>query len=164
MISKAMCKMINEQINRELYSAYLYQAMGSHSSHEGLNGFAAWFGQQAREEAGHAFKFYHYLLEQGARVEWKAIDAPPVSFKSPLAMFEEVLKHEQFITKSIHDLAELALKEKDFATQIALQWFISEQVEEEAAAQGTLAKVRMVGTDSRGLYMVDKELGARQAK
>jgi ferritin len=164
MISKSMCSEINEQLNRELYSAYLYQAMSSQSAHEGLSGFAAWFSQQAREEAGHAFKFYNYVLGQDARVELKAIDAPPASFKSPLAMFEETLKHEKLITRSISSLVELAVKEKDYATQIFLQWFVTEQVEEESTVQGVLAKIRLVGTDARGLYLVDRELGARQAR
>lgn len=164
MISKNMARALNEQLNRELYSAYLYQAMGAHSAHEGLGGFAGWFGTQAREEAGHAFKFYGYILGQDARVELKAIDAPPTTFKSPLAMFEQTLKHEQFVTRSILDLVELAVKEKDYATQIFLQWFVTEQVEEESVAQGVLAKIRLVGTDARGLYLVDREMGARQAK
>ncbi|MDZ4199670.1 MAG: ferritin [Kiritimatiellia bacterium] len=163
MISKTMTRALNEQINRELFSAYLYQAMSSQSAHEGNNGFATWFRIQAQEEAGHALKFYKYLQDQGAKVEWKAIAAPPATFKSPLAMVEAVLEHERFITASIRELVDLALKEKDYATQIMLQWFVTEQIEEESAAENVLNKVRLLGGEARGLYLLDKELGARQA-
>ncbi len=163
MISQNMSDAINLQINRELYSAYLYQAMSTHCAHEGLPGFSAWLSAQAREEAGHAFKFHGYLLEQGARPVWKAIEEPPSVFESPVEMFAAVLKHEQFVTGSIRDLMDLALAEKDYATQIMLQWFVSEQVEEESTAQEVLDKVRKLAGDDRGLYLLDRELGQRQA-
>lgn len=162
MITQDMTDALNEQIHRELYSAYLYQAMGSHFAHEGLDGFASWFGIQAREEAGHAFRIHGYLVEQGARVEWKAIEAPPAAFDAPESVFEAVLEHERFVTRSIHELMERAVREKDYATQVMLQWFVTEQVEEEATAESLLEKARRIGGDGRGLYLLDKELGARQ--
>lgn len=163
MISKKMAEAINEQVNRELYSAYLYQAMSSHFAREGYKGFASWLSAQSREEAGHAFKFYQHLVDRGAQAVWKAIDAPPASFKSPLDVFEAVLTHEQFVTRSIHGIVDLAVQEKDYATQNLLQWFVTEQVEEEGTAEEILSKIRRLGSDERGLYLLDKELGFRKA-
>jgi ferritin len=162
MISKKMTAALNGQINKELYSSFLYLAMSAVSRRQNLNGMAQWLMLQAKEEYGHAMKFYGYMEEQGATIELKAIDAPPVEHGAPAKMFGEILKHEQFITRSIHELMKLAVKEEDFATQILLQWFVKEQVEEEAAAADVLAKLEMVGAEARGLYIVDRELGQRQ--
>ena len=162
MISAKMTSALNEQINREMYSSYLYLAMSAHCRSEGLNGFAGWLGIQAREEYGHAMKILKFLEERGARVELKTIKAPPARFASPVKIFEDVLAHEKFITDSINDLMELAVKEKDFASQVELQWFVKEQVEEESVAADILNKLHLVGSDPRGLFMVDRELGARQ--
>jgi len=161
MISKKMSKSLNEQINKELYSAYLYLSMSAYAENENLKGTAHWMALQAKEETGHAMKFYKYLLEQGARVELQAIERPPVEFKSLRQLFEETLKHERKVTASIHALTKLAKDEQDYATEIALQWFVSEQVEEEANVEEILAKLNMVGADTRGIYLLDRELGAR---
>jgi ferritin len=164
MISKKMSAAINEQINKELYSAYLYLAMAAQAEALNLPGFAAWFGVQAKEEVGHAMKFFKYLVEQGARVELDGIAKPPVSFKSPGDMFEKTLEHERKVTASIHALMDLAIKENDHATQSFLRWYVDEQVEEEANASAIVAKLEMIGADAGpALLMLDHELGARKA-
>lgn len=164
MISKKMSAAINEQINKELYSAYLYLAMAAQSEAMNLSGFAAWFSVQAKEEVEHAMKFFEYLVEQGARVELEAIAQPPISFKSPVDMFEKTLEHERKVTASIHALMDLAIKENDHATQSFLRWYVDEQVEEEANASAILAKLEMIGpAGGAALLMLDHELGARKA-
>ncbi len=164
MIGKKMTAALNEQINKELYSAYLYLAMSAQAEEQNLSGFASWFRVQAGEEVEHAMKFFKYLTEQGARVVLDAIAKPPVSFKSPADMFEETLKHEQKVTASIHALVDLAIKENDHATQSFLKWFVDEQVEEEANAADIVAKLRILGKDSGGaLLMLDHQLGQRKA-
>lgn len=161
MISRKMMTSLNEQINRELYSSYLYLAMAAYCQAEGMSGMAKWLVAQAEEERGHAKKMYHYLQEQGARVALKAIAEPPAEFGSPRQVFEETLKHERKITAWIHELMEQAMREKDFATQGLLQWFVNEQVEEESIAADIVAKFKLVGSDARGLYWLDRELGQR---
>ena len=161
MISKKMEAALNEQLNKEMYSAYLYMSMSAYSTHIGLKGFANWFMVQYQEEMMHAMKFYNYINDQGGRVMLIAIDAPPTAFESPLDMFEKTLKHEQFVTKRINDLVDLAIKEKDHATNIFLQWFITEQIEEEANDNDVIAKLKLVGKKGDALLMVDKELSMR---
>lgn len=161
MISNKMAKALNEQINKEMYSAYLYMSMSAHCTHLGMDGFANWFMVQYQEENMHAMKFYDYLNSQGAKVTLEAIEKPPVDFGTMLEMFEATLQHEQFVTKSINDLVDLAIKEKDHATKIFLQWFVTEQVEEEANDNAIIAKLKMVGESKNGLFMIDKELGTR---
>ena len=161
MISKKMEAALNEQLNKEMYSAYLYMSMSTHSTHIGLKGFANWFMVQYQEEMMHAMRFYNYINDQGGRVMLVAIDAPPTEFESPLDMFEKTLKHEQFVTKRINDLVDLAIKEKDHATNIFLQWFITEQIEEEANDNDVIAKLKLVGKKGDALLMLDKELAAR---
>jgi len=161
MISKKMAKALNEQINKEIYSAYLYLAMSSYSDSIGLKGFANWFMVQYKEEMEHAMRFYHYVQEQGEQVKLMAIDKPPATFTSPLSMLRKTLEHEKYVTKRIHALVDLAIKEKDHATQIALQWFVTEQVEEEASAGEILDKLKLVGKQASGLFMIDKDLSAR---
>jgi ferritin len=162
-ISKKAAKAINEQITKEFYSAYLYLSMSAHCEYAGLKGFANWSRVQYSEELGHGMKFIEYLNDQGARVELAAIRQPPVDFKSPLGLFELSLKHEQFVTRSIHDLVDLAIKEKDYATQNMLKWFVDEQVEEEANAQAIIGMLKHGGQTGVALFMVDKELGQRKA-
>lgn len=162
MISKKMTAALNGQINKELYSSFLYLAMSAYIRRQNLNGMAQWLMLQAKEEYGHAMKIYGYLEEQGAEIELKTIDAPPADHGAPVKMFEKIFEHEQFITRSIHAIMKQAVKEDDFATQILLQWFVKEQVEEESAAADVLARLQMVGSDARGLYIVDRELGQRQ--
>jgi len=161
MLSDKMQKAINDQINAELYSAYMYLSMSAWFESRNLNGFGNWMRVQYQEETFHAMKFYDYVLERGGTVTLAAIDAPPTEWKSPAHVFEETLKHEQKVTSLIHDLAMLAKDEKDLASDIMLQWYVTEQVEEEANADAILQKVKMVGESGNGLFMLDKELAAR---
>ena len=161
MLNKKMQDALNEQINKEMYSAYLYMAMSAHSTNIGLPGFANWFMVQYKEEMEHAMRIYNYIQEQGNAVKLKLIEEPPNTFKDPMDMFKKTLEHEQFITKSIHDLVALARKENDYATEIFLQWFVTEQIEEEANDNEIIDKLKMVGNKGNGLYMVDRELAQR---
>jgi ferritin len=164
MISTTMRDAINKQINKELSSAYLYLAMSAEAEIKGYKGTAKWFQAQFQEEMGHAMKFKGYLLEQGAEVDLAAIAKPAVGFKTVLAMFEATLKHEKFITSSINALMDLAVKEKDYASQILLQWYITEQVEEEANDNEIIGMLKMAGTSTGALLMLDKQLGKRELK
>lgn len=164
MITKKMEKAINKQINNELYSAYLYLAMSADATLKGYRGSATWFFVQYQEETGHATKFYKYLLDQGATVELDAIAKPQAEFKGLLDMFETTLKHEQSVTKAIHGLMDLAVAEKDYATQGLLQWYVTEQVEEEANGAEILGMLKMAGTSAGTLLMIDKQLGKRVFK
>ncbi|WP_407355897.1 ferritin [Methanolobus sp. WCC5] len=161
MLSEKMTEALNGQINKEMYSAYLYMDMSAHCTYEGLGGFANWFMVQYQEEMSHAMKIYDYINEQGGKVVLHAIEKPPGNFGTPLEMFEATLKHEQFITKSIHELVDLAYEEKDYATQIFLQWFVTEQIEEEANDNELIAKLKLVGNDGNGIFMLDRELETR---
>lgn len=164
MITKKMEKAINRQINNELYSSYLYLAMSADATMKGYRGAGAWFHVQYQEELGHAMKFYKYLLEQNAAVELEAIAKPKLDAKGLLEMFDATLKHEQAVTKSIHGLMDLAVEEKDYATQGLLQWYVSEQVEEEASVMEILGMLKMAGTSAGTLLMIDKQLGKRASK
>ena len=136
--------------------------MSSYCQRENLGGFASWLAFQSKEEYGHAMKLHQYLQEQGAVVEFKAIEAPPTDYGTILKLFAEIQSHEQFITRAINGLMDLAVKESDYATQGMLQWFIKEQVEEEANVGSVHARVKMTGGEPRGLLIVDRELAARQ--
>ncbi|MBN1269884.1 MAG: ferritin [Kiritimatiellae bacterium] len=163
MISKKMADAINHQINEELASAYIYLAAASYLASEGYVGAAQWMKAQTREEVEHAMKFFKYLESQGVQPIMKSIAAPPASFKGIKGVFETALKHEQHITGCINKLMDQAKKEGDHATEIMLQWFVSEQVEEEEHANEILTQLNMVG-DSRGqLFMLDHRLGKRTA-
>jgi len=164
MIGKKIEKALNEQINREMYSAYLYMAMSAYSESIGLKGFANWFMVQYHEEMLHAMKIYEYIHRQGGRVKLMAVKEPPSDFDSALDMFEKTLAHEKFITKSINNLVDLAIAEKDHATHIFLQWYVTEQIEEEENDNDIIAKLKLVGTGAEGqsgLFLIDKELDAR---
>jgi ferritin len=161
MINKKLEKALNEQINKEMYSAYLYMSMSAYSTNIGLNGFANWFMVQYQEEMEHAMRIYNYINNHGGKVIFKAIDEPQTTFKDPLDMFTKTLKHEKFVTKSINELMNLAVSEKDHATQIFLQWFVTEQIEEEANDNEILDKLNLIGNQGNGVYMIDKELGQR---
>ena len=161
MLSKKMEKALNEQINKEMYSAYLYMAMSADTTHKGLAGFANWFMVQYQEEMEHAMRIYNYINEQGGKVKLEAIEKPPSSFNDPLDMFKKTLEHEQFITKSIHELVSLARKENDYATEIFLQWFVTEQIEEEANDNEIIDKLEMIGNKGNGIYLIDRELAQR---
>lgn len=161
MLGEKMANGLNGQINKEMYSAYLYMSMSTYANVLGLKGFANWFMVQYHEEMLHAMKIYEYVTRQGSNVVLKEIAQPPSEWKSPLDMFEQTLKHEQFITKSINDLVEVAIAEKDHATQIFLQWYVSEQVEEEENDNDIIAELKMIGDSKPGLLMMDKELATR---
>jgi ferritin len=161
MINQKLEKALNEQINKEMYSAYLYMSMSAYSTNIGLNGFSNWFMVQYHEEMEHAMRIYNYINDHGGKVILKAIDEPPTTFKDPLDMFNKTLKHEKFVTKLINELMDLAISEKDHATQIFLQWFVTEQIEEEANDNEILDKLNLIGKQGNGIYLIDKELGQR---
>jgi ferritin len=161
MLSKEMVQALNKQLNNEIYSAYLYLSMSSFTTFIGLKGAANWFMVQYQEEMTHAMKFYDYINSQGEHAQLDAIAAPPAEFGTLLSMFEQTLKHEQFITRCINDLMDQAVQEKDHATQIFLQWFVTEQIEEEGNDNDIIAKLRLVGDSAHGLMMVDRDLAAR---
>jgi ferritin len=160
-LSDRMTGALNEQINKEIYSAYLYLSMSAYSTFIGMKGFANWFMVQYREEMVHAMKIYDYINDQGGKVKLLAVAQPPTEFGSPLEMFEKTLEHEKFVTKCINDLVDLAIKEKDHASNIFLQWFVTEQIEEEANDNEIISKLKLVGKEGKGLFMIDKELAAR---
>lgn len=161
MISKKIQDALNGQINAELYSAYLYLSMSSYFSSINLMGFANWMRVQALEEQTHAAKFFDFIISRGGRAELKLIDGPPIDFKSSMTVFEDTLKHEQKVTGLINNLVNLAVDEKDHATNIFLQWFVTEQIEEESNAEGLIQKLKLIGEGGNGLFMLDAELAAR---
>lgn len=162
MLSKKMLESLNEQINKEIYSAYFYLGMSAYAASTGLNGFANWFYTQWKEELGHAKRIFDYVHRQGARVTLKAIDAPPQDFSSGADLFEKTLAHEKKVTGLIHNLVNLAKEESDLATEDFLQWFVKEQVEEEATPAGILKKIKNAGSEEKGLSEVDVQLAARK--
>jgi len=164
MLSKPMQEALNEQIRHEINSAYLYLAMSMHSSSIGLGGFASWLRVQWQEELGHAMKLSEIVLDRGGRVTLQAVDKPPAEFKSPVDIFQQVLAHEQKVTALINRLYEVALKENDYATQVEVQWFIKEQIEEEKNAGAILDQLKLAGESGAPLMMVDRALAARAAK
>ena len=161
MLNANMEQAINNQINAEFYSAYLYLAMAAHLEAIGLNGGANWMRQQVQEEMFHAMKMFDFVHDRGGKVTLRTIEGPPVTWESPLAVFEHVLEHERKVTDLINDLVNLAQDERDHATTIFLQWFVSEQVEEEATAGQLIDKLTLIGADNNGLFMLDKELALR---
>lgn len=162
MMKQSVQDIINKQINAELYSAYLYLAMAVWCNDQNLPGFAHWLKLQAKEEVGHAMKFYHHLEERSARIDLKAIDAPPKEWKSPLAVFEAAYAHEQKVTGMIYDIVNLAQKEGDHAAAVMCQWFVTEQVEEEAQTLAIVERLKMAGDSKGALLYIDKELGKRE--
>ncbi|MGE3270791.1 MAG: ferritin [Chloroflexota bacterium] len=163
MISTSVTDALNDQLKQELYSSYLYLAMSAYADSENLPGFAHWLRVQADEERGHAMKFYDFILDRDGKVALQALPQPPRDFGSPTDLFEQVLAHEQEITSLIEQLYRKASAEQDHATQIFLEWFISEQVEEEKTASQILETVRMAGDNKVGLLMLDRELASRTA-
>lgn len=152
---------INEQIRNELYAGYVYLAMSAHFEEANLSGFAHWMRLQAQEELHHGMRLFDYLLDRGGSVVLEGIDKPPTDWGSPLSIFEHALEHERSVTKRIDDLYELAEQKHDHATQVALQWFITEQVEEEASAEAAVDQLRMAGDNAAALLMLDQKFGAR---
>ncbi len=164
MLSEKMQAELNKQINAELYSAYLYLAMSAYFESEDLPGMAQWMRLQYEEEVVHALKFYDYIHERRGRVLLAPIEAVQTEWESPLAVFEAALAHEQHVTALIHALVKLATEEGDYATQSFLQWFVDEQVEEEASADAVVQQLRRVGDSASLLFLLDRELGQRQAE
>jgi len=161
MISKKMTKELNEQLNKEFYSAYLYLSMSAYCNRNDFSGSANWFLLQYQEEQEHATRIYNYLIGQDAKVVLQEIAKPPKKFGSLLETYEDSLAHEQEMTRNLNELSDYALKEKDHATYNLLQWFVNEQVEEEATVNEIISKLKMVGVDGYGLLMIDSELGKR---
>lgn len=161
MISDKMVTQFNEQINKELYSSYLYLQMAAFFQDINLPGLASWMKVQAQEEIAHAMIFFNYVGERGGKVVLGAIGKPEADFQSPLDVFKATLAHERKVTASINALMDLAMAERDYASRNRLEWFISEQVEEEAGATEIVAKLELIGDKGGGLFMLDKELGAR---
>jgi len=161
MINKKMETAINKQINAELYSSYLYLAMSAYFEDANLPGFANWMRVQAQEEVSHAMKFFAHVTERGGRVKLTAIDAPATEWKSPLAAFKDAFDHEVKVTGMINDLVDLAIKEKDHAANVMLQWFVTEQVEEEMSANDIVQKLKLAGDNPNALLMLDREMTGR---
>ena len=161
MLTEKMQKALNGQLNAELYSSYLYLSMHAYFKAVNLDGFANWMYYQAQEELGHSMKFYDFVIQRGGKVVLAQIEAPPGEWDSPLAVFEATLAHEQKVTGLINDLVEIALEEHDHATNIFLQWFVSEQVEEEESVSGVLEQLKLMGDAKGGLFMIDRELAKR---
>ncbi len=161
MLNNKINDAINAQINAELWSAYLYLSMAMQLEDAGHAGFANWFRIQFKEEQAHAEIFMNYVVSRGGRVVLKAIDAVPTEWKCPLCVFEDTLAHERKVTALINDLYALAEAEHDYATRGMLDWFVNEQVEEEETAKNMIDRLKLIGDNGFGLYMMDQELGAR---
>jgi ferritin len=161
-IKKEMIDALNVQMNKEMFSAYLYMAMSADCKVKGWDGAARWFFAQAQEELAHARKFYEYILDRGERPVFDKMDKPQENWSSLKSAFEAALEHEKFISQSILDLLTVAKKLEDTPTEIFLQWYVTEQVEEEASVDEILVKFDQISDKGNGLYMLDKELGARE--
>lgn len=163
-LSKKIQKALNDQLNAEFYSAYMYLSIAAYFEVQNLEGFGSWMRIQAREEVGHAMRFYEYLNDRGGEIQLAAIDAPPSGWKSPLAAIEAAFDGERQITQRIDDLADLSTREKDHATSQFLAWFVNEQVEEEQLLGSVVHKLKMVSDSPSGLYILDRELAGRTAE
>ncbi len=152
---------LNQQIQSEFYSSYVYLSMSGYSDSQNLPGFAAWMRAQSEEERGHAMRLFDYVQNRGGRVRLGSIAQPQLDFESPRVMFEEALRQEQSVTRTIHELYRLAQEEKDYPTEVELQWFVQEQVEEEKTIQDILAQLAMIGDHPASLVMLDHRLGGR---
>jgi len=162
MLSKAIQKALNEQLNAELYSSYLYLSMSAYFEAANLPGFAHWMRVQAREEEGHGMKFYEHIVDRLGRVKLQAVECPPAEWDSPLAAFEAAFEHERLVTGRIDDLVKLACKEADNAAAAFLQWFVTEQVEEEAQADKVVRQLERIGDAAAPLLMLDAVMAKRE--
>jgi ferritin len=162
MISEKIVKALNDQVAAEMYSHYLYLAMAAYFHDENLPGFGSWMKIQAAEEMSHAMKIYDHIIERGGRVALQKIDAPPAKWDSPLAAFENAYKHECEISSKINNIVDLAIAEKDHATNVFLHWFVDEQVEEEANALEIVNHMKLLGESKGGLLMLDRNLAKRE--
>lgn len=163
MISAKMLKTLNKHLNEEMFSSYLYLSMSAYFETKNLKGFANWMRLQSQEEYMHAMKFYSYIIQVGGKVTLAQINAPKTSWKNHMEVFKETLEHEKYITELINKLVDLAIQEKDHATNNFLQWFVNEQVEEVATAEDIVNKLEMISDNKNGLFLIDRELGARVA-
>ncbi len=163
MLSDKMQDALNGQLNAEFYSSYFYLSMNAYFKSVNLDGFANWMYYQVQEELTHSMKFYDFINQRGGKVKLLQVEAPSAEWGSPLAVFEATLEHEQKVTGLINELVELALAEHDHATNIFLQWFVSEQVEEEESVGGVLEQIKLIGEAKGGLFMIDRELAKRSA-
>ena len=161
MISQKLQDAYNQQINRELFSEYLYLSMAAYFNSAGLKGFENFFLVQVQEERLHAMKMYQFVNDRGGRVYLKAIEAPKTEFKNSLEIFEMAYEHEKLVTSLIHNLMDLAIKENDHAARIHLNWFVEEQVEEESSMETIVNKLKLIGGEGHGLLMLDNELAQR---
>ncbi|MEO8398341.1 MAG: ferritin [Ignavibacteriaceae bacterium] len=161
MIKEKMQKALNKQLNEELFSSYAYLAMSAYFEAENLIGFASWMKIQSQEEYAHAMKIFEYMHQAGGKVVLQKIDVPRLTWKTSLEVFQDMLKQELSVTKSIDDLVDLAIAEKDHATNNFLQWFVSEQVEEEASSIKFLERMKLIGDNKNGLFLLDREMGMR---
>lgn len=160
-MTDSVVEALNEQVRHELYAAYLYLAMMNYFEAESLGGFAHWMRLQAKEELGHAMKLVDFLNDRGARVELQAVDRPPQSFDSPLAVLRAALEHERQVTKKIEAIYDRALEERDYPAQVMLQWFVTEQVEEEKSASDIVDRLERAGDSGGALLVLDEQLGQR---
>ena len=163
-ISKKVQNVLNSQINKEFYSAYLYLAMSAFFDEIGLYGFANWTKVQAREEIDHGMILFDYIIERDGRVNLDKIDSPERNFENPLQVFEKILEHEKFVTESINCVASMSEDECDLATRHFINWYITEQVEEEANARDVITKLKMFGNEKASLYHLDQDLSKREYK
>lgn len=161
MISEKMQKVLNDQVKEELFSSYLYLSMAAYFEAKNLKGFANWFKVQSQEENTHAMKFFNFILQKGGKVVLQQIDAPKTEWETIPEVFFDTLEHERKITALINKLVEASMEEKDYSTHTFLQWFVTEQVEEEANVEELIQKIEMIGDNKSGLYMLDNELASR---
>lgn len=162
-IPESMVKAINDQIKEELKSAYIYLSIAAYFDFQNLSGFSQWMKEQFKEEIEHGMKLYDHVIQRGGKVVLEAIEKPPTSWKSPMKAIEAAHEHEKYITSKIHALVDIADKEKDYPTKSILQWFIDEQVEEEATTGSILQRLKLIGTSPSALLMLDNELKKRQS-
>ncbi|WNY26118.1 ferritin [Methanolapillus millepedarum] len=162
MIKKTVLKELNDQLNRELYAAYLYLGMASKCTEMNRLGYAHWLKEQAEEEIEHAMKFYNYIHDQCEVVELAAVDKPALKGKTLLDFFKQAHEHEKLVTDYINKIMDLSIKEKDYATQVFLQWFITEQIEEEAQTEAIVEALQVCGDDAAALYLLGKHLAKRE--
>ncbi|MFZ5948922.1 MAG: ferritin [Stygiobacter sp.] len=164
MISEKMQKALNDQINAEMFSSYLYLSMAAYLESENWNGMAAWMKDQSSEEYTHAMKLYNYINEINGKVTLETIEKPKTTWNSPLEVFEEAHKHELYISDRINKLVALAIQENDYATNLFLNWFVTEQVEEVSTVSQIVHKFKLIGDNKTSLFLLDRELGMRASK
>jgi ferritin len=161
MLNEKIQDALNKQVNAEFYSSYIYLSMSAYFQSINLNGFANWMRVQTQEELTHAMKVFDFINDRGGKVTLMPVQGPPTEWDSPLAAFEQAYQHEQHMTQLINNLDKLALEENDRATSIFLQWFITEQIEEEANANDVVQKLKLIDGAPNGIFMLDRELGQR---